>query len=183
MWYIHEALAANNFFAALANHFMCLETWNYFTANITIFRKSSHYYIPNPNSFILSKSCWTIKRTRYLIQTIIKHHFYKILQAQWVIIMTSCFFWRKCNAKAGFLLTYLIIIIIAKEAFWSSILLAGTVVRRFNYALVMFIQKIFFCFIFRKALIGFDFAERICLNLTVRNNNGVYPQHVILTNN
>jgi len=70
---------------------------------------------------------------------------------------------------------YLIIIIIAKEAFWSSILLAGTVVRRFNYALVMFIQKIFFCFIFRKALIGFDFAERICLNLTVRNNNGVYP--------
>jgi len=50
----------------LANHFMCLETWNHFTANITIFRKSSHYYIPDPNSFILSKSCWTIKRTRYL---------------------------------------------------------------------------------------------------------------------
>jgi len=58
--------------------------------------------------------------------------------------MTSCFFWRKCNAKAGFLLTHLIIIIFAKEAFWTSVLPAGTVVRRFNYGLVLFIQKIFF---------------------------------------
>jgi len=89
--------------------------------------------------------------------------------------MTSCFFCRKCNAKAGFLLTHLIKIIFAKEAFLTSVLPAGTVVRRFNYGLVMFIQKIFFCFIFRKTLIGFDFAKRICLNLTVRNNNGVYP--------
>jgi len=58
--------------------------------------------------------------------------------------MTSCFFWRKCNAKAGFLLTHLIIIIFAKEAFWTSVLPAGTVVRRFNYGLVLFIQKIYF---------------------------------------
>ena len=52
--------------------------------------------------------------------------------------MTSCFFWRKYNAKAGFLLTYLIIIIFTKNPFepvycWQEQLSGGLIMAWFCY--------------------------------------------------